>query len=70
VLLKDDLKEFLLHRYEDEHITASEVEYIIGQLERMSSADLYESNKAVMNVSADAAPQMGAPHSEQFRIVL
>ena len=53
VLLKDDLKEFLLRRYKDDAITESEVDSIIRRLEMMSPADLNESNKAVMKMVSD-----------------
>ncbi|XPV77021.1 MAG: type I restriction endonuclease subunit R [Desulfovibrio sp.] len=53
VLVKADLREFLNHRYGDDDITAGEIESIIHQLEYLSSADLYETNKTIMKWVAD-----------------
>lgn len=53
VLLKDDLKQFLLNRYSDENITTSEIDSIVRQLEAFSSSDLYGSNKAIMKLVSD-----------------
>ncbi|MBY0537785.1 type I restriction endonuclease subunit R [Patescibacteria group bacterium] len=53
VLLKDDLKQFLLNQYSDEDITVNEIESIIRQFESFSSSDLYGSNKAIMKLVSD-----------------
>ncbi|MEO8085461.1 MAG: type I restriction endonuclease subunit R [Bacteroidota bacterium] len=53
VLLRDDLRQFLLTRYASENITISEVESIIRQLDLYPSSALYESNKAIMKLVAD-----------------
>jgi type I restriction enzyme, R subunit len=53
VLIKDDLKSFLARQYAGDKITASEIDSIIRKLELLSSSDLYESNKAVMNMLSD-----------------
>ncbi len=53
VLLRDDLKGFLLNQYSNENITTKEIESIIRQLELYPSSALYESNKAVMKLIAD-----------------
>ncbi len=53
VLLKDDLKAFLLSQYKNDHLTESEVNQIIRQLEICSASDLYESNKAIMKMVSD-----------------
>ncbi|HNW88435.1 MAG TPA: type I restriction endonuclease subunit R [Bacteroidales bacterium] len=53
VLLRDDLKQFLLNQYADEDITLNEIAGIIRQLELYPASALYESNKAVMKILAD-----------------
>lgn len=53
VLIKDDLREFLLERYGDDDITEDEVSRIIRELESYSTLSLYESNKAIMKKVAD-----------------
>ncbi|WP_271252188.1 type I restriction endonuclease subunit R [Pseudanabaena sp. Chao 1811] len=51
VLLKEDLKAFLINQYED--ITLNEIATIIRQLETYPSSTLYDSNKAIMGLIAD-----------------
>lgn len=53
VLIKEDLRSFLLERYAADNITASEVEAIIRKLEMFSASDLYDSNKAVLKLVCD-----------------
>ena len=53
VLLREDLKQFLLNQYAGENITLNEIQSIIRQLELYSSAALYISNKAIMKLVAD-----------------
>jgi len=53
VLLKVDLREFLASRYAGDGITENEIEQIIRRLDGFSSADLYESNKAIMKMVSD-----------------
>ena len=53
VLLREDLKQFLLNQYADDDITLQEIESIIRQLELYPSSALYESNKAIMKIVAD-----------------
>ncbi len=53
VLIKDDLRTFLTAQYSQNHITQSEIETIIRQLESFSALDLYESNKQIMKLIAD-----------------
>jgi len=53
VLIEEDLKNYLLSRYKNEQLTEIEVQTIILQLKRLSSADLYESNKTIMRWLAD-----------------
>lgn len=51
VLLRDDLKSFLLNQYDD--ITLNEIESIIRKLAVLPSSALYESNKTIMKMVAD-----------------
>lgn len=53
VLLRDDLKQYLLNRYSDEDITLNEIDAIIRKLEMCPSSALYESNKAIIKMVAD-----------------
>ncbi len=53
VLIKEDLKEFLLREYAGQQLTEQEAELIIRQLENFPSSDLYESNKAIMKKLSD-----------------
>lgn len=49
VLLKDDLKAYLLSRYASDEISETEVESIILTLQRASHDPLYESNRDMLN---------------------
>ena len=53
VLLREDLKSFLLNQYSDEDITPNEIEGIIRQLDLYPSSALYESNKSILKLMAD-----------------
>ncbi|HHD79577.1 MAG TPA: type I restriction endonuclease subunit R, partial [Epsilonproteobacteria bacterium] len=53
VLIEEDLKNFLLTRYQNANLTETEAESIILQLKTLSSADLYESNKKIMRWLSD-----------------
>lgn len=53
VLIKEDLKGFLLNQYKADNLTESEADQIIRKLEVFSSSDLYESNKAIMKMISD-----------------
>jgi len=53
VLIKEDLKAFLLNQYKADKLSESEADQIIRQLEVFSSSDLYESNKAIMKLISD-----------------
>ena len=53
VLIKEDLKAFLLNQYKEDNLTESEAEQIIRLLEVFSSSDLYESNKSIMKMISD-----------------
>ena len=53
VLLRDDIKHFLLNRYSDEDITLVEIDSIIRKLELLPSSALYDSNRAIMKLVSD-----------------
>ncbi|MCL8008961.1 type I restriction endonuclease subunit R [Gelidibacter japonicus] len=53
VLIEEDLKTYLLTRYQNANLTETEAQSIILQLKTLSSADLYESNKKIMRWLAD-----------------
>ncbi|MCP4404635.1 MAG: type I restriction endonuclease subunit R [bacterium] len=53
VLIKADLRAFLSRQYAADGITPTEIEAVIRQLDAYSSADLYESNKAIMKLVSD-----------------
>lgn len=53
VLLKSDLREFLIARYGDVGITEYEIEQIIHKLEYLPASDLYDSNKELMKLVSD-----------------
>jgi type I restriction enzyme, R subunit len=53
VLIEEDLKTYLLTRYQNANLTEIEAQSIILQLKTLSSADLYESNKKIMQWLAD-----------------
>ena len=47
VLIEEDLKTYLLTRYQNANLTEVEAKSIILQLKTLSSADLYQSNKKI-----------------------
>ena len=49
VLLRDDIKQFLLDKYSFDNITIDEINRIVRMLDSYSSMALYNSNKAIMN---------------------
>ena len=53
VLLREDLKQYLLNRYSSEDITLNEIDAIIRRLELYPSSALYESNKEIIRLLAD-----------------
>ena len=53
VLLRDDLKQYLLNRYSSEDITLNEIASIIRKLEQYPSSALYESNREIHKLIAD-----------------
>ena len=53
VLIRDDLKQYLLTRYSSENITLHEIDAIIRKLDLFPSSALYESNKDIMKIVSD-----------------
>ena len=53
VLIRDDLKAFLLQEYKDQQLTPTEADQIILDLQKFPASDLYESNKAIMKMISD-----------------
>jgi type I restriction enzyme R subunit len=53
VLLREDIKIFLLNRYSDDDITTNEIDSIIRHMEVLPSSALYNSNKAIMKMISD-----------------
>lgn len=53
VLIKEDLKAYLLKEYQSQNLTEQEAELIIRQMENFPASDLYESNKAIMKKFSD-----------------
>ncbi|MEI9945617.1 MAG: HsdR family type I site-specific deoxyribonuclease [Chitinophagaceae bacterium] len=53
VLLRNDIKQFLLNQYAAHDITLNEIESIIRKLEVYPSSALYDSNKAILKLIAD-----------------
>ena len=53
VLLREDLKQYLLDRYSNENITLKEIETIIRKLELYPASALYESNKEIIKLVAN-----------------
>ncbi len=53
VIVADDLRKFLLQKYQEEHLTESEVNSIILQIKTLPASDLYESNKRFMRLLSD-----------------
>lgn len=53
VLIREDLEDFLRERYASEGLTDGELEAIIRRLINFSSADLYDSNRAIYKLVAD-----------------
>ncbi len=53
VLIREDLEGFLRERYTSEGLTNGELETIIRRLINLSSADLYDSNRAIHKLVAD-----------------
>lgn len=55
VLIEEDLIAFLLNQYKKEGLTITEAKSIVLQLKTLSSSDLYETNKTIMQWLADGS---------------
>lgn len=53
VLIEEDLIAFLLSQYKNDGLTTNEAKSIVLQLKTLSSSDLYETNKTIMQWLAD-----------------
>tara|TARA_R110001583_G_scaffold122569_1_gene273865 strand:- start:31891 stop:35079 length:3189 start_codon:yes stop_codon:yes gene_type:complete len=53
VLIEEDLLNFLCAQYKTEALTKTEAQSIILQLKTLSSSDIYESNKTIMQMISD-----------------
>ena len=53
VLIKDDLRAYLNKRYQADGITEAEIISVINRLDRLSAADLYDSNRSIHKLVAD-----------------
>lgn len=53
VLLRDDLKQFLMDRYAGDQITLNEINTILRTLDLFPNSALYQSNKAILKMVAD-----------------
>lgn len=53
VLIEEDLKTYLLTRYQNAQLTETEAQSIVLQLKSLSSGDLYETNKKIMRWLSD-----------------
>jgi type I restriction enzyme R subunit len=53
VLIEDDLRGYLLGKYESKQLTVTEAKSIILQLKTLLASDLYESNKTIMRWLSD-----------------
>lgn len=53
VLIRDDIKAFLLDRYSADQITLNEIKSIVHQMDVLPASALYDSNKAVIKMISD-----------------
>lgn len=65
VLIKADLRAFLSKQYAKDDITAGGIESVIRQLEAYSTADFYESNKAIMKLVTDGSLLKREDHTQE-----
>ena len=65
VLIRDDLRAFLTSRYASEGITEGEINTVIRQLENLSPADLYDSNKKFSKWLSDGFPLKREPSANK-----
>jgi type I restriction enzyme R subunit len=56
VLIKEDLRAYLIAQYSKDSITDNEIEEIVRKLQTYPSSDLYESNKSIMKLLRDGYP--------------
>ena len=66
VLIKADLRTFLARQYAKDGITPGEIESVIQKLDAYSSADLYESNKAIMRLVSEGFHLKREPNNKSF----
>ena len=65
VILADDLRTFLLQKYQTENLTESEANSIILQIKTLPASDLYESNKRFMRMLSDGFILKREDHSQK-----
>ncbi len=65
VLIEEDTRAYLLNKYAADNITPNEIDSIIHQLETFSSADLYKSNRAIMQMISDGFLLKREDHGQQ-----
>ncbi|WP_064965729.1 type I restriction endonuclease subunit R [Tenacibaculum ovolyticum] len=65
VILADDLRTFLLQKYQSENLTESEANSIILRIKTLPASDLYESNKRFMSWLSDGFILKREDHSQK-----
>jgi type I restriction enzyme R subunit len=65
VILADDLRAFLLQKYQSENLTEQEANSIILQIKTLPASDLYESNKRFMSWLSDGFILKREDHSQK-----
>lgn len=65
VIIEEDLRHFLLTKYENEALTENEAGQIIRQLKSYAASDLYESNKSIMKLVSDGFILKREDHSQK-----
>jgi type I restriction enzyme R subunit len=65
VVLADDLRAFLLNKYQAENLTEQEANSIILQIKTLPASDLYESNKRFMSWLSDGFILKREDHSQK-----
>jgi type I restriction enzyme R subunit len=65
VLLRDDLKQFLLNQYASDNITSNEIASIIRKLELFPSSALYNSNKEMIKLISDGFVLKREDHNQK-----
>ncbi|MES2376318.1 MAG: HsdR family type I site-specific deoxyribonuclease [Bacteroidota bacterium] len=69
VLIKEDFIAFLLNQYRTADITLNEIEGITRNLEKYSSSDLYDSNKAIMKMVSDGILLKREDHNKKDLLI-